>query len=220
MSVDRRVLITGAGALAVAGCETTSSSAPQERNGPYGQGQSTPDKVATYTREELVPTVSDFFGVTVEAAGSVIERVFSDNGRPTGYVAGEEGSAALTVGARYGRGLLYMKAEKDPKEVFWQGPSIGFDAGANASRTFILCYNLFYPDAIFRRMPGVEGSAYFIGGLGVNYLRGDGITLAQHRLPQLLAAEKPAAVLSGSGLRFGDLQARHPKMQPCQSRQI
>ena len=87
MSVDRRVLITGAGALAVAGCETTSSSAPQERNGPYGQGQSTPDKVATYTREELVPTVSDFFGVTVEAAGSVIERVFSDNGRPTGYVA-------------------------------------------------------------------------------------------------------------------------------------
>jgi hypothetical protein len=188
MSVDRRVLITGAGALVVAGCETTSSGGAP--GGPFGEGQQTRgERVATYTREELVPTVSDFFGVTVEAAGSVIERIFSDNGRPTGYVAGEEGSAALTVGARYGRGLLYMKAEKDPKEVFWQGPSIGFDAGANASRTFILCYNLFYPDAIFRRMPGVEGSAYFIGGLGVNYLRGDGITLAPIR--------------AGVGLRVG-----------------
>jgi hypothetical protein len=186
MSVDRRTLIATGGAFALAGCETTSSSS---QNGPYGQGQTTGDKVATYTREELVPAVSDFFGVTVEAAGSVIERVFADNGRPTGYVAGEEGSAALTVGARYGRGLLYMKAEKEPKEVFWQGPSIGFDAGANASRTFILCYNLFYPDAIYRRMPGVEGSAYFVGGLGVNYLRGDGITLAPIR--------------AGVGLRLG-----------------
>ncbi|MEI7932874.1 MAG: DUF1134 domain-containing protein [Alphaproteobacteria bacterium] len=184
--MDRRALITAAGALAVTGCSTTTSS---PNSGGFNGNQSTGDKVATYTRDELVPAVSDFFGVTVESAGAVIEKVFGDNGRPTGYIAGEEGSAALTVGARYGRGLLYMKAEKDPKEVFWQGPSVGFDAGANASRTFILCYNLFYPDAIYRRVPGVEGSAYFIGGLGVNYMRGDGLTLAPIR--------------AGVGLRLG-----------------
>jgi hypothetical protein len=65
--------------------------------------------------------------------------------------------------------------------VYWQGPSVGFDAGANGSRAFVLCYNLQYPDAIFRRFPGVEGSAYFIGGLGVNYQRADTITLAPIR---------------------------------------
>ncbi len=32
-------------------------------------------------------------------------------------------------------------------------------------------YNLQYTDAIFRRFPGVEGTAYFIGGLGVNHQR-------------------------------------------------
>ena len=34
-----------------------------------------------------------------------------DNGdRPTAYIAGEEGSGAIVVGLRYGKGLLYMRA--------------------------------------------------------------------------------------------------------------
>ena len=132
--------------------------------------------------------MSDFLGVTAESAGAVIERVFRDNGRPTGYIAGEEASGAISIGARYGRGLLYMK-NQPTIEVFWQGPSIGWDIGGNASRVFTLCYNLQYPDAIFRRFPGVEGSAYLIGGMGVNYQRADGITLAPIR--------------AGVGLRLG-----------------
>jgi hypothetical protein len=75
---------------------------------------------------------------------------------------------------------MYMK-DRPQMEVYWQGPSGGFDFGANASRVFTLCYELEYPDAIFRRFPGVEGSAYFIGGLGANYQRADGITLAPIR---------------------------------------
>ena len=118
----------------------------------------------------------------------MVERVFKDNGRPTAYIAGEEASAAITVGARYGRGLLYMKG-REALEVFWQGPSLGFDLGGNASRVFTLCYNLQFPDAIFQRFPGVEGSAYFIGGLGVNYQRASDITLAPIR--------------AGVGLRLG-----------------
>ena len=79
--------------------------------------------------------------------------------------------------------------DRPPRTVFWQGPTVGFDFGGNASRVFTLCYNLQYPDAIFRRFPGVEGSAYLVGGLGVNYQRADGITLAPVR--------------AGVGLRLG-----------------
>jgi hypothetical protein len=170
--IHRRSLIASGLALSatsVAGCAT----GPTDDR-PFGE------RAETYTREEMVPAVSDFLGVTAETAGAAIERLFRENGRPTAYIAGEEGSAAVTVGARYGRGLLYMK-NQTPLEVFWQGPSIGADIGGNASRVFTLCYNLQYQDAIYRRFPGVEGSAYLVGGLGINYQRADGITLAPIR---------------------------------------
>ncbi len=141
-----------------------------------------------YSRDEIVNRVSDFLGVTAESAGGAIEKVFKENGRPTAYIAGEEGSAAFIFGLRYGKGLIYMK-DKHAQAVYWQGPSFGFDAGGNASRVFALCYDLQYPDSIYRRFPGVEGSAYFIGGLGVNYQRADGITVAPIR--------------AGVGLRLG-----------------
>jgi hypothetical protein len=133
-----------------------------------------------FTREEIVSNVSDFLGVTVEAAGGAVERIFAKNGKPTGYIAGEEGSGAFVVGGRYGRGLLYMK-DREPIEVFWQGPSIGWDFGGNASRVFTLCYDLPDPEQIYQRFPGVEGSAYLIGGMGVNYQKANGITLAPIR---------------------------------------
>ena len=119
---------------------------------------------------------------------SAIERIFKENGRPSAYIAGEEASGAITIGARYGRGLLYMKGQQ-PLEVFWRGPSIGWDLGGNASRVFTLVYGLYTPDAIYRRYPGVEGSAYLVGGLGVNYQQADGIILAPIR--------------TGVGLRLG-----------------
>jgi hypothetical protein len=133
-----------------------------------------------FTREEITANVSDFLGVTAEAAGGLVEKIFVNNGKPTGYIAGEEGSGAFVVGGRYGRGLLYMK-DQEPIEVFWQGPSVGWDFGGNASRVFTLCYDLNDAERIFQRFPGVEGSAYFIGGLGVNYQKANGITLAPIR---------------------------------------
>jgi hypothetical protein len=144
------------------------------------QGPPPPGKPEPYTEDEIVNNVSDFLGVTAENAGGAVERIFAKNGRPTAYIAGEEGSGAIGVGLRYGRGLLYMKG-RQPVEVFWQGPSFGWDMGGNASRVFTLCYNLDDPQTIFQRFPGVEGSAYFIGGLGVNYQKASGITLAPIR---------------------------------------
>ena len=155
---------------------------------PMGGEYPGPKHAETFSREELVGAVSDFLGVTAEAAAGMIERIFRENGRPTGYIAGEEGSGAFTVGARYGRGLLYMK-NRPTQELFWRGLSLGWDVGGNASRVFTLCYNLQYPEAIYRHFPGVEGSAYVVGGMGVNYQRAEDITLAPIR--------------AGVGLRLG-----------------
>ena len=135
-----------------------------------------------YTKDEVLHAGSNFLGVTVEALGGAMERIFADYGdHPTAYIAGEELSGAVGVGLRYGKGLLYMKDETDPLHLFWQGPSIGFDTGGNASRVFTLVYNLKDPIFMYRRFPGVEGSAYFIGGLGVTYQRAEGIVLAPIR---------------------------------------
>jgi len=183
--MDRRTLIaSGLLTLGAAGCATARPRDPYREGGPASDAP----KAETYSRDEIVNNVSDALGVTAEAAGGAVERVFRDNGQPTAYIAGEEASGAITVGLRYGRGLLYMKG-RPTIEVFWQGPSIGWDLGGNASRVFTLCYNLQYPEAIYQRFPGVEGSAYLVGGLGVNYQRADDITLAPIR--------------AGVGLRLG-----------------
>jgi hypothetical protein len=176
--MDRRNLILSSLALIAAGKadgqETPAPAAPPPSSAPG-------DKAPTYGEDEIVHRVSDFMGVTAEAAGGIVEKSFKDQGRPTAYIAGEEGSAAFFGGLRYGKGLLYMKG-RPAMTVYWQGPSIGFDLGGNGSRVFVLCYNLQYPDAVFRRFPGVDGSAYFIGGLGMNYQRADEITLAPIRV--------------------------------------
>jgi len=191
--MDRRTLIvSGLATLGVTGCATARPQEPGSLPPPSPSASANPSystgQAETYSRDEIVNTVSDFLGVTAEAAGGAIERVFQDNGRPTAYIAGEEASGAFVGGARYGRGLLYMK-NRQPMEVFWQGPSVGWDFGGNASRVFTLCYNLQYPEVIFQRFPGVEGSAYLVAGLGVNYLRSDDVTIAPIR--------------AGVGLRLG-----------------
>jgi hypothetical protein len=190
MAIDRRHLIIGGVAVGVAGPALAQAQGQARADTlPPPPGQPTyPARPLTYTSSELANAVSDFFGVTAEAAGSAVARVFKDHGEPTGYVAGQEGSAAFAVGLRYGKGLLYMK-NREASSVYWQGPSIGWDFGGNAARVFTLCYNLQYPEAVFRRYPGVEGSAYLVGGLGVNYQRAEDITLAPIR--------------AGLGLRLG-----------------
>nr|WP_316641005.1 DUF1134 domain-containing protein [uncultured Roseateles sp.] len=139
------------------------------------------DKEATYDQDSIVTAATDFFGSTTEGLAKVIEKAFKEQGRPNGYIKGEEASAALTVGVRYGDGQLIMKSGATSR-VYWAGPSIGLDVGANASKVFTLVYKLPKVSAIYQRFPGVEGSLYYIGGAGVNYQRLNGITLAPIRL--------------------------------------
>jgi hypothetical protein len=175
-------------ALLLASC-ASSAPPPASAQTEIGQPSAYQDDIDSYSREEIVEATADFFGVTAEAAASVLERVFSDLGRPVGYIAGEEVSGAVGVGLRYGEGYLTMKGQNESQKVYWTGPSIGFDAGGDASRTFTLVYNLNDVDRLYQRYPGVEGSAYFVAGLAVNYQRADNVTLAPIR--------------SGVGLRAG-----------------
>ena len=135
----------------------------------------------TYEESEIAAEVADFFEMSTVAAGEVVAKVFSDLGQPNAYITGNEGAGAIGVGLRYGEGNLYFKNGGGPIQVYWQGPSIGFDLGGNASKVFTLVYNLQDADTLYQRFPGVEGSFYLVAGIGVNYQRAEGVTLAPMR---------------------------------------
>jgi hypothetical protein len=135
---------------------------------------------STYSSEEIVAQGHQFFGKTTRGLAEAIEYVFREQGEPSAYIVGEEGSGAIIGGLRYGEGTIYYK-NGATKHIFWQGPSIGWDFGGNGSRTLTLVYNSLSPEDLYTRFAGVEGSAYLIGGMGVNFQRKDQITLAPIR---------------------------------------
>jgi hypothetical protein len=134
-----------------------------------------------YDQDSIIKDATTFFGKGAEGLGKVIEKAFKEHGRPNGYIKGEEVSGAIGVGLRYGSGTLRLKSGEKTK-VHWQGPSIGFDLGANADKVFILVYHLPAKTDIFQRFPGVDGSLYYVGGAGINYQRRNNIVLAPIRL--------------------------------------
>jgi len=142
----------------------------------------------TFSMEEINDTGHRFFGKVSMGFARVVEYTFQRAGRPNGYILGEELGGAFVAGLRYGEGTLYTK-DAGQHRVFWQGPSLGYDFGAEGSKTMVLVYDLRSPGEIYNDFAGVDGSAYFIGGVGVTFLSGDHIVLAPIR--------------SGLGLRLG-----------------
>jgi hypothetical protein len=142
----------------------------------------------TYSSNEVIDAGHHFFGTVSRDLALVIEKAFSQWGQPNGYILGQEASGAITVGLRYGEGMLYTRNAGDMK-VYWQGPSVGFDLGGDGARTMMLVYNLPRVDGIFQRFVGISGSAYFIGGFGATALSWDRMVLVPIR--------------SGVGLRLG-----------------
>lgn len=134
----------------------------------------------TYSGQEIVDAGHNFFGATSGALASVIERTFSAYGQPNGYILGQDGGAAFAVGATYGEGTLYTKNAGD-HPVFWQGPSLGFDFGAQGSRTMMLVYNLNSIEALYQRFAGISGSAFVVGGIGATFLESQGMILVPVR---------------------------------------
>jgi hypothetical protein len=161
---------------------------PGEANPSYGAGGPPPEGNKYYEQNEIIAAGHGFFGAISQSLAQAVEYAFKNQGRPNGYILGEDAGGAFVVGLRYGEGRLYTKDAGDHK-VFWQGPSLGYDAGAEGSKAMVLVYNLRDPSEIYERFGGVQGAAYLVGGLSVQFQQYGNVTLA--------------VIRSGVGLRLG-----------------
>ena len=135
----------------------------------------------TYAREDLIGAAEGVFGRGAEGLAGIIENILKDQGQPNAYIAGREASGAFVVGLRYGSGVIHHKVEGE-RPVFWTGPSVGFDVGGDATKVFVLVYNLYDSQELYRRYPAGEGRAYFVGGFSATYLRRGDVVLIPVRL--------------------------------------
>jgi hypothetical protein len=147
-----------------------------------------PPPDSRFTPGEVIDAGHHFFGGVSRDLAQLVERAGRQWGLPNGYILGQEGGGAFVAGLRYGEGTLYTKNAGDLK-VYWQGPSLGWDAGGEGARTMMLVYNLPATEAVYQRFGGVDGSAYLVGGLGMTVLTANNIVLVPIR--------------SGVGLRLG-----------------
>jgi hypothetical protein len=158
----------------------------------------------SYSSREILEAGRSFFGSVSKGLASVVEYAFKQQGRPNGYILGEDAGGAFVAGLRYGEGMLYTK-DAGTHRVYWQGPSIGWDAGAEGSKVMMLVYNLRDPEEIYQRFAGVDGSAYLVGGVGLTFQKSGPVIVAPIR--------------SGVGLRLGAnigylKYTRHPTWNP------
>jgi hypothetical protein len=135
----------------------------------------------TVARDDLINAAEGVFGRGAQGLGGMIENILRDQGEPVAYIAGQEAGAAFVLGVRYGSGTMHHQIEGE-RTVYWTGPSVGFDVGADANKVFVLVYNLHDSQDLFRRYPGAEGNAYFVGGFTAQYLRRGDIVLIPIRL--------------------------------------
>lgn len=142
----------------------------------------------TFQKGDLIGAAEGVFGKGAAGLAGLIEDILAKQGEPNAYITGQEAGGALVVGLRYGSGVLHHKIEGDRK-AYWTGPSIGFDVGGNAAKTFVLVYNLYDSEDLYKRFPAGEGAAYFVGGFNVSYLRWKDVVLIPVRL--------------GAGVRLG-----------------
>ena len=154
---------------------------------PAASSQLTPP-ADTLPREDIFSAAEGVFGKGAQGLAGVLENILKDQGEPVAYIAGQEAGGAFIVGLRYGSGTMRHRVEGD-RPVYWTGPSVGFDAGADANKVFVLVYNLNDAQKLFRRYPAAEGRAYAVGGFTASYLRRGDVVLIPVRL--------------GVGLRLG-----------------
>lgn len=165
----RRQFLKGVGACAMASASATGPAMALLEERPI-----------VYTSDEVVLSGHRFFGSVSKGLAGIIEEAGRRWGRPNGYILGEEATGAFVGGLRYGEGRLFTR-NAGAQRLFWQGPSIGFDGGGDGDRTMMLVYNLPARRAIFKRFGGIDGSAYFVGGLGMTALVADEMTLVPIR---------------------------------------
>ena len=145
-------------------------------------------RAGTVPRRDVFNAAEGVFGRGARGLAGILENILRDQGEPIGYIAGQEAGGAFIFGVRYGSGVLHHSIE-GARDVYWTGPSLGFDVGGDVNKVFVLVYNLHDSQQLFRRYPGGEGHAYFVGGFSATYLRRGDVVLIPVRL--------------GGGLRLG-----------------
>jgi len=135
----------------------------------------------TYHQEDVISAAEGVFGKGAEGLAKMIESILKDQGEPNAYIAGREAGGAIGLGLRYGSGTLFHKVEGN-QPIYWTGPSLGFDIGGNGAKTFMLVYNLYDTNDIFKRFPGGEGAVYVVGGFNASYQRRGDIVVIPIRL--------------------------------------
>ncbi|CAN7670585.1 hypothetical protein ASC89_16080 [Devosia sp. Root413D1] len=136
----------------------------------FSQAQEQGSLSDTFSGDELVDTGHQFFGSVAQGLASLVERAVSQFGLPNAYILGEEAGGAIFAGARYGEGTMYTRNQGE-HSLFWQGPTVGLDFGGDGSKVMMLVYNLNSVSDVYGRYPGVDGSAYVIGGLGMTVIK-------------------------------------------------
>ena len=127
-----------------------------------------------YTAEEIHQVGQGVFGGLTSDLAVLVNRTFKQYGQPNAYIVGGEGGGAFLAGLRYGEGKLFTRfngVDTGPTPIYWQGPTLGADFGANGAQTLFLVYNLQDAPSLYRRFPGLDGSAYVAGGLGMTVYR-------------------------------------------------
>jgi hypothetical protein len=135
----------------------------------------------TVARRDVFTAAEGVFGKGTKGLADLIAKVLREQGEPDAYITGREAGGAFVVGVRYGSGTLHHQIEGD-RPIYWTGPSIGFDFGADANKVFVLVYNLHDGQKIFHRFPAAEGHAYVVGGFTASYLRKGDVVLIPVRL--------------------------------------
>ena len=153
-------------------------SVPQQ---PVQSAPAEPAADGTYAQDDLISAAEGVFGKGAQGLAGIIEKILADQGKPNAYIAGREASGAFVLGLRYGSGTLFHKVEGQ-RPVYWTGPSVGFDVGGDATKVFVLVYNLYDSQDLYERFPAAEGRAYLVGGFSASYLRRGDIVLIPVRL--------------------------------------
>jgi hypothetical protein len=135
----------------------------------------------TVPRKDVFTAAEGVFGKGAKGLADLIAKLLREQGEPNAYITGREAGGAFVLGVRYGSGTLHHQIEGD-RPIYWTGPSLGFDFGADANKVFVLVYNLHDGHDIFHRYPAAEGNAYVVGGFTASYLRRGDIVLIPVRL--------------------------------------
>jgi hypothetical protein len=150
--------------------EGAASGATEVSPAPAASARASAAAGSNVPRGDVFSAAEGVFGKGAEGLADLIEDLLRDQGEPSAYITGREAGGAFIAGVRYGSGTLHHQIEGD-RPIFWTGPSVGFDFGGDASKVFVLVYNLHDSQRLFRRYPAAEGNAYVVGGFTASYMR-------------------------------------------------